>query len=51
MEIHINMSLKLALAVKVAPECTHEKATSLMEAARWHLRIANYIEKCNYNSV
>ena len=20
-----------------------------MEAARWHLRIANYIEKCNYN--
>ena len=27
-----------------------EKAASLMEAARWHMRIVTYIDKCNYNN-
>ena len=49
-DTHIDMSLKLALAVKVIGYCTFEKATALMESSRWHMRIANYIEKCNFNN-
>ena len=50
MDTHIDMSLKLALAVKVIPYATVEKATALMESSRWHLRLVNYIERCNFNN-
>ena len=49
MDTHIDMSIKLALAVKVIPYATAEKATALMESSRWHMKLANYIDKCNFD--
>ena len=49
-EAPIDMSLKLMLAEKLIRGCTKEKADSLAEAARWHMKIVNYIDRCNYNN-
>ena len=50
LDTHIDISLRLTLAAKITLKCSQERADSLMEAARWHLRIVTYIDKCNHNN-
>ena len=50
LDTHTDISLKLALATKMISSYNQEKAASLMEAARWHMRIVTYIDKCNHNN-
>ena len=42
LDTHTDISLKLTLAAKITSKCSQERADSLMEAARWHLRIVTY---------
>ena len=50
LDTHTDISLKLTLAAKITSKYNQERAESLMEAARWHLRIVTYIDKCNHNN-
>ena len=50
LDTHTDVSLKLTLAAKITSKRSQERADSLMEAAKWHLRIVTYIDRCNHNS-